>query len=147
MNDAGAGPGWEVDKSSSVSPVNLLRRSLFKSGSTDNRVNFFPEPYDCDTIIRGSGTLLRASWSADAYFGYGGRTVLMQYRQDPGAYSPGNIVDVDETSASGAVDFADRIGGPDGPPCGGPLVFRGVYPGNGTTSGTVSIGDRIVPAP
>ena len=31
----------------------------------------------------------------------------------------------------------------DGPPCGGTIVFRGHYGGNGTSSGTWSTGDAV----
>ena len=34
----------------------------------------------------------------------------------------------------------------DGPPCGGTIVFRGHYGGNGTSSGTWSNGDAIAEA-
>jgi hypothetical protein len=89
--------------------------------------------------------LIRASWSADAYFGYSGRTVRWEWRSDPGSYSD-NFIDTRQTDANGNVHFRDVIGNSDGPPCGGPLVFRGYYGGNGVSSGTVSTGDRVVPA-
>lgn len=145
VNFTGTGSGYEVDKSSSIAPLNLLRRTEFKSGSTANKINASPEPYVCGTVEHGTGKLIRASWSADAYLGYGGRFVRWEYRTDPGSYS-NNFIDSDQTDADGSVHFADIIGDGDGPPCGGPLVFRGNYGGNGTSGGTVSVGDRVVPA-
>ena len=146
VNEHDTSAAWEVDKTSSISPFTILRRTLFKSGSTDNRVNFFPEPYECGEVTHGTGKLLRASWSADAYFGYAGRTVRMEWRSDPGSYSD-NFVDTRQTDSAGNVHFRDTLGNSDGPPCGGALVFRGNYGGNGVSSGTVSTGDRITPAP
>ena len=143
VNFTGTGSGFEVDKSSSIAPLNLLRRVLFKSGSTDDRVNFFPEPVNCGSVINGAGRLIRASWTSDQYLGYADRFVRAEFRTDPGSYS-GNFIDNDFTDSAGNAVFADTVGDGDGPPCGGTVVLRGFFAGNGTSSGTVSTCDAVV---
>lgn len=137
-------PGWEVDKSSSVPRVTLLRRALFKYHSTDDRVNF-SEPYTCGDVIKGSGQLVRASWSSHSYVGYEGRTVRAEYRVDPLPYT-GQFVDSDVTVAGGGLSFSFIAGDPGKTPCGPTVILRGNYAGNGTTSGNVSKGDAVAQA-
>lgn len=138
-------PGWEVDKYSSVAPLNLLRRTLFVYRTSDNRINF-SEPYVCDEPIRSGGFLVRVSWSDFSYAGYAGRTVKAESRPDPGIY--GTIVDTVQTSDSpaGQVRFSFTVDEAGGPSCGDTFVVRARYGGNGTSSGNWSTGDRIAAA-
>jgi hypothetical protein len=133
--------GWEVDKSSSVAPLNILRRTEFKSGSSADRVNFSPEPY-VDTV-KASGKLVRASWSSGQYVGYEGRNIHIQTRTDAGVY--GDVGEI-STGAGGAFVFTFKVSDPGAPAPGDPFIGRGLYGGNGTSSGTVSTGDRVVAA-
>jgi hypothetical protein len=130
---------WEVDKSSSVPRLNLLRRTLFKHNGVDGYVNAFPEPYTCGENEHGASTLIRASWSSHKYFGYAGRTVRWESRPDSGSY--GVFIDSDVTNDQGQLHFDHVFAGGDCLPA---WVLRGHYGGNGTSSGAKSNGDRIV---
>ncbi len=156
VNDSSAGiPGvWDVDESNAGSLV-LLRRTLFKFKGVSNWMNFINEPYICGEPVEGAGTLLRASWTSKRYLGYAGRTVRMEYRLTDGPDSAwaNRFLDSFQTDDRGYVELIDLLGaeeeGPgtdDGPPCGGTIVFRGHYGGNGTSSGTWSNGDAIAEA-
>jgi hypothetical protein len=82
----------------------------------------------------------------------------MEYRLTDGADSAwaNRFLFSDRTDDSGYVELIDFLGGEeegpdgvlpdDGPPCGGTIVFRGHYGGNGTSSGTWSNGDAIAEA-
>jgi hypothetical protein len=82
----------------------------------------------------------------------------MEYRLADGADSAwaNRFLFSDPTDDSGYVELIDFLGGEeegpdgvlpdDGPPCGGTIVFRGHYGGNGTSSGTWSKGDAIAEA-
>ncbi|HJR16225.1 MAG TPA: hypothetical protein VJ808_05165 [Gemmatimonadales bacterium] len=159
VNDSSAGiPGeWDVDESNAGSLV-LLRRTLFKYKGVTDRMDFVNEPYICGEHVAGAASLLRASWSSKRYLGYAGRTVRMEYRLTDGADSAwaNRFLFSDRTDDSGYVELIDFLGGEeegpdgvlpdDGPPCGGTIVFRGHYGGNGTSSGTWSKGDAIAEA-
>jgi hypothetical protein len=152
VNDSSAGiPGeWDVDESNAGSLV-LLRRTLFKYKGITDWMNF-DEPYMCRLDVEGVAALLRASWTSKRYLGYADRTVHMEYRLTDGPDSAwdNRFLDSAQTDDSGYVELIDFIGaeeeGPgtdDGPPCGGTIVFRGHYGGNGTSSGTWSDGDAV----
>jgi hypothetical protein len=159
VNDSSAGiPGkWDVDESNAGSLV-LLRRTLFKYKGVTDRMDFVNEPYICGEHVEGAASLLRASWTSKRYLGYAGRTVRMEYRLTDGADSAwaNRFLFSDRTDDSGHVELIDFLGGEeegpdgvlpdDGPPCGGTIVFRGHYGGNGTSSGTWSKGDAIAEA-
>jgi len=159
VNDSSAGiPGeWDVDESNAGSLV-LLRRTLFKYKGVSDRMDFINEPYICGEHVEGAASLLRASWTSKRYLGYAGRTVRMEYRLADGADSAwaNRFLFSDRTDDSGYVELIDFLGGEeegpdgvlpdDGPPCGGTIVFRGHYGGNGTSSGTWSKGDAIAEA-
>jgi hypothetical protein len=159
VNDSSAGiPGeWDVDESNAGSLV-LLRRTLFKYKGVSDRMDFINEPYICGEHVEGAASLLRASWTSKRYLGYAGRTVRMEYRLADGADSAwaNRFLFSDPTDDSGYVELIDFLGGEeegpdgvlpdDGPPCGGTIVFRGHYGGNGTSSGTWSKGDAIAEA-
>ena len=159
VNDSSAGiPGvWDVDESNAGSLV-LLRRTLFKYKGVTDRMDFVNEPYMCGDPIQGAAPLLRASWTSKRYLGYAGRIVRMEYRLTDGPDSAwdNRFLDSDRTDDSGYVELIDFLGGAeegpdgvlpdDGPPCGGTIVFRGNYGGNGTSSGTWSDGDAIAEA-
>jgi hypothetical protein len=159
VNDSSAGiPGeWDVDESNAGSLV-LLRRTLFKYKGVTDRMDFVNEPYICGEHVAGAASLLRASWSSNRYLGYAGRIVRMEYRLTDGADSAwaNRFLFSDRTDDSGYVELIDLLGGEeegpdgvlpdDGPPCGGTIVFRGHYGGNGTSSGTWSKGDAIAEA-
>lgn len=144
VNDStSGGTGWEVDKSSSVAPLNIVRRTEFKYKSTANRLNFSPEPYIDDVSV--SGKLLRANWSAGRYDGYEGRNVHIQTRTDVSGSTWGDVGQV-ATGVGGAVVFSFKVSDTDGPAVGDPFIGRGQYNGNGTSGGTVSNGDRVLAA-
>jgi hypothetical protein len=136
----------------------LLRRTLFKYKGVTDRMNFINEPYMCGEFVDGAAPLLRASWTSKRYLGYAGRTVRMEYRLTDGPDSAwdNRFLDSAQTDDRGYVELYDFVGaaeeGPggmlpdDGPPCGGTIVFRGHYGGNGTSSGTWSNGDAIAEA-
>ena len=159
VNDSSAGiPGvWDVDESNAGSLV-LLRRTLFKFKGVTDRMDFINEPYICGEAVEGAAPLLRASWTSKRYLGYAGRTVRMEYRLTDGPDSAwdNRFLFSDRTDDSGYVELIDFLGGEeegpggvlsdDGPPCGGTIVFRGHYGGNGTSSGTWSNGDAIAEA-
>jgi len=159
VNDSSAGiPGkWDVDESNAGSLV-LLRRTLFKYKGVTDWMNFINEPYICGEAVEGAAPLLRASWTSKRYLGYAGRTVRMEYRLTDGPDSAwaNRFLDSARTDDSGYVELGDFLGGEeegpggalpdDGPPCGGTIVFRGHYGGNGTSSGTWSNGDAIAEA-
>jgi hypothetical protein len=158
VNDSSAGiPGvWDVDESNAGSLV-LLRRTLFKFKGVSNRMDF-TEPYICGEHVDGAAPLLRASWTSKRYLGYAGRTVRMEYRLTDGPDSAwaNRFLFSERTDESGYVELFDMVSGEeegpggvlpdDGPPCGGTIVFRGHYGGNGTSSGTWSNGDAIAEA-
>jgi len=155
VNDSSAGsPGaWDVDESNAGSLV-LLRRTLFKFHGVTNRMDF-TEPYFCGEHVDGAAPLLRASWTSKRYLGYAGRTVRMEYRltDGPDGAWANRFLFSELTDDRGYVELFDLIAaeeeGPggvlpdDGPPCGGTIVFRGHYGGNGTSSGTWSTGDAV----
>ena len=159
VNDSSAGIAgvWDVDESNAGSLV-LLRRTLFKYKGVTDRMNFINEPYICGEAVEGAAPLLRASWTSKRYLGYAGRTVGMEYRLTDGPDSAwaNRFLFSDRTDDSGYVELIDFLGGKeegpggvlsdDGPPCGGTIVFRGHYGGNGTSSGTWSNGDAIAEA-
>jgi hypothetical protein len=159
VNDSSAGiPGvWDVDESNAGSLV-LLRRTLLKYKGVTDWMNFGDEPYICGEDVEGAAALLRASWTSKRYLGYAGRTVRMEYRLTDGQDSAwaNRFLFSDRTDDSGYVELIDFLGGKeegpggvlpdDGPPCGGTIVFRGHYGGNGTSSGTWSNGDAIAEA-
>jgi hypothetical protein len=158
VNDSSAGiPGvWDVDESNAGSLV-LLRRTLFKFKGVSNRMDF-TEPYICGEHVDGAAPLLRASWTSKRYLGYAGRTVRMEYRLTDGPDSAwaNRFLFSERTDESGYVELFDMVSGEeegpggvlpdDGPPCGGTIVFRGHYGGNGTSSGTWSTGDAVAEA-
>ena len=147
VNDSTAGiPGeWDVHDSNAGSLV-LLRRTLFKYKSVTDFMNFGDEPYICGDAVEGAASLLRASWTSKRYLGYAGRTVRMEYRLTDGPDSAwdNRFLDSWPTDDRGYVELGAVID--DGPPCGGTIVFRGHYGGNGTSSGTWSNGDAIAEA-
>jgi hypothetical protein len=159
VNDSSAGiPGaWDVEESNAGSLV-LLRRTLFKYKGVTDWMNFGDEPYICGEDVEGAAALLRASWTSKRYLGYAGRTVRMEYRLTDGPDNAwaNRFLFSDRTDDSGYVELIDFLGGEeegpggvlpdDGPPCGGTIVFRGHYGGNGTSSGTWSNGDAIAEA-
>jgi hypothetical protein len=159
VNDSSAGipREWDVNDSNAGSLV-LLRRTLFKYKGVTDRMDFVNEPYICGDPIQGAAPLLRASWTSKRYLGYAGRTVRMEYRLTDGPDSAwdNRFLFSDRTDDSGYVELIDFLGGEeegpegvlpdDGPPCGGTIVFRGHYGGNGTSSGTWSNGDAIAEA-
>jgi len=159
VNDSSAGiPGvWDVDESNAGSLV-LLRRTLFKYKGVTDWMNFGDEPYICGEDVEGAAALLRASWTSQRYLGYADRTVHMEYRLTDGQDSAwaNRFLFSDRTDDSGYVELIDFLGekeegaggvlSDDGPPCGGTIVFRGHYDGNGTSSGTWSNGDAIAEA-
>ena len=109
-------------------------------------------------VLPGAAPLLRASWTSKRYLGYAGRTVRMEYRLTDGQDSAWAnwFLDSAQTDDRGFVELFDLISaeeeGPggvlpdDGPPCGGTIVFRGHYGGNGTSSGPWSTGDATADA-
>jgi hypothetical protein len=145
-----------VDESNAGSLV-LLRRTLFKFKGVSNRMDF-TEPYICGEHVDGAAPLLRASWTSKRYLGYAGRTVRMEYRLTDGPDSAwaNRFLFSERTDESGYVELFDMVSGEeegpggvlpdDGPPCGGTIVFRGHYGGNGTSSGTWSTGDAVAEA-
>ena len=151
VNDSSAGVSgvWDVDEANAGSLV-LLRRTLFKYKGVTDWMNFINEPYICGEHVEGAASLLRASWTSKRYLGYAGRTVRMEYRLTDGPDSDwdNRFLDSYPTDDRGYVELFDLISaeeeGPggvlpdDGPPCGGTIVFRGHYGGNGTSSGTWS---------
>jgi hypothetical protein len=159
VNDSSAGiPGeWDVNEANAGSLV-LLRRTLFKYKGVTDRMDFGNEPYICGEFVDGAAPLLRASWTSKRYLGYAGRTVRMEYRLTDGPDNAwdNRFLDSAQTDDRGYVELYDFVGaeeeGPggvtpdDGPPCGGTIVFRGHYGGNGTSSGTWSNGDAIAEA-
>ena len=136
--------GWEVDKSSSVPTITLLRRSELKYKSTPNRINF-AEPYQADQPVRSGGDLIRASWSSKSYVGYSGRPVDIQTRDDVAGSAYGTVQEV-TTGTGGAVRSSFVVSDPGAPNPGDTFIARAKYDGNGTTSANVSTGDRVAPA-
>ena len=159
VNDSSAGVSgvWDVDESNAGSLV-LLRRTLFKYKGVTGWMNFINEPYICGEAVEGAAPLLRASWTSKRYLGYAGRTVRMEYRLTDGPDNAwdNRFLDSASTDDRGYVELFDILSGAeegpggvlpdDGPPCGGTIVFRGHYGGNGTSSGTWSNGDAIAEA-
>ena len=135
---------WDVDKSSSLPRANLLRRTYFKYQTIDNRINF-AEPYQDDQPVRSGGNLRRASWTSNAYFGYEGRRVDIQTRDDlPGA--PYGTRQVVITGSGGTVRSSFVVSDPGEPDPGDTFIARARYGGNGVSSGNWSIGDRVAPS-
>jgi hypothetical protein len=106
----------------------LKRRTAWQSGS----FNASPEPVAKGSAIRIKGRLIRANWDTQAYAGYSGRTVSIEFRTVDGSYSRVKTA----TTGTGGYLSTTVTAVRDG-------VWRVRYLGNSVSGPATAVGDFV----
>jgi hypothetical protein len=110
----------------------LQRRTTWQTAS----VNATPEPAHRGSTISLRGRLLIVSWDARRYVGYGGRSVVVEFRTPSGAYSRVRTATTDVDGWVRTTVPATRTG-----------VWRVRYGGNAVAGAATAVGDTVAVVP
>jgi hypothetical protein len=115
-----------------VKSFTLKRRTTWQTAS----VNATPEPAHRGSTIALRGRLLIVNWDARRYVGYGGRSVVVEFRTPTGAYSRVKTATTDTNGWVRTTVPATRTG-----------VWRVRYGGNAVAGAATAVGDTVAVVP
>lgn len=113
----------------------LLRRTTWQSGS----FNASPEPVKKGGSLTVTGRLLVADWTNDAYVGYAGRTIAIQFRLPDDPWPTGSPYASTVKNVVTAKDGTFRTT----VPARTTGVWRAAYGGNTVAGSSVAVGDSV----
>jgi hypothetical protein len=124
----------EFDCTSTLLPKSftLKRRTTWQTGS----FNATPEPAHRGSTISLRARLLVVNWDARRYVGYGGRSVVVEFRTPSGAYSRVRSATTDVNGWVRTTVPATRTG-----------VWRVRYGGNAVAGAATAVGDTVAVVP